>query len=548
MRPGSLMVVVALAALAGGCGDETGILVRVTAPPEQPPAERLVFYVGEGEAPRYRDATPDEDVDVRARDLAAKPYRLLLRPSDRSDVSLLVAAVAYAGDEIVGFGRLPEPVGFAAGVVRAWDLPLGPPDGVTVGDTGCLSFPSDDGTRIRIGRTGDLDCDGWTRSDGDCDDRDHRVHPGRSEVCGNEVDDDCNGAVDEDVDGDGDGYTTCGSDTEPADCDDGKLEVHPGAEERCDGLENDCSGACDLPFDADQDGYTTCGSLILEDGTCEPPAEALVDCDDHEPWVHPFKDEICDGLDNDCNGVCDDGLDGDGDGFNECGSVASELSSCALMDAWVDCAPADPAVHPAAAETCDGIDQNCDSVEASSIPCFAFGEDQACRSGIAPCVGGALGTCGPTNTEVPEELCAETAKCTAADLSFADCFATPPGSEVCVLSMQSGGGLCPGSNAVLLPQGTAPCTWSLLGAPAQFGFGHGVEVLASNDPAVCSAVLWLGGGSDDSSGGQPFEAYVLRNDANGLEVLYVHVVPSLVADCTGVTAVECSSWTTVVVQ
>lgn len=85
-------------------------------------------------------------------------------------------------------------------------------------------------------------------------------------------------------DSDGDGFlgVLCGGD----DCDDGEASVFPGAEELCDGLDNDCDGAVAADeVDEDGDGVLACAG----------------DCDDDEPLVAPGLEEICgDGLDNDC--------------------------------------------------------------------------------------------------------------------------------------------------------------------------------------------------------------------------------------------------------
>ncbi|MBM4320070.1 MAG: hypothetical protein FJ125_08930, partial [Deltaproteobacteria bacterium] len=73
------------------------------------------------------------------------------------------------------------------------------------------------------------------------------------ELC-NGKDDDCDGERDEDFDLDGDGHTTCNDD-----CDDGNPEIHGGAREVCDGVDNDCDEQTDEGFDADGEGHTFCG-------------------------------------------------------------------------------------------------------------------------------------------------------------------------------------------------------------------------------------------------------------------------------------------------
>ena len=203
-----------------------------------------------------------------------------------------------------------------------------------------------------VGEEGrDTDGDLWATCAGDCDDSDVSVNPGAGEVCGDGLDNDCNGFVDDkDVDSDGFLDSDCGG----SDCDDLDSAVHPGAAEVCDGKDSDCDGV-KRPgeLDEDGDGNPYCagdcddtdpmihGLDIDGDGT----SACQGDCDDGDATIGPFAQEACDGIDNTCDGVLRPGdVDEDGDGVMSCAG---------------DCDDTDPDVFPGNAETCDGKDNDC---------------------------------------------------------------------------------------------------------------------------------------------------------------------------------------------
>ena len=204
----------------------------------------------------------------------------------------------------------------------------------------------------------------------DCDDDDPAISPDEPEVWYDGIDQDCDG---NDDDQDGDGYALAD------DCDDEDASVHPGAAESCDGIDQDCNGTIDdnptdgatWYSDSDGDGFGDPASGL---SACEEPTgmtSDAQDCDDTDPSIHPGAEEVCDSVDQDCDGAVDedaiDGVpwysDGDGDGYGDPGvSVMSCAAPAGYTGDDTDCDDLDFAVNPGAAEVCDGFDNNCDGL------------------------------------------------------------------------------------------------------------------------------------------------------------------------------------------
>ncbi len=399
LRPALLLLI---ASLAAGCRAEPPSAFQVTILPPQPVPSDVLSAVRLEESTSPSGAAVDYE------------YRWYLFDELRPDLTrdIVLASETSAGDR------------WRVSVIPVADGVEGPPAvaEVVVGD---FVLPDEDG-------------DGYDSSE-DCDDEDDRVHPGADEVC-NGADEDCDDEIDEGFDVDGDGVTTCGGD-----CDDGDAAIRPGATELCNGLDDDCQNGPDFdgsgevdddgdgslscvdcddtdpllgPEDLDGDGFSTCegdcddadpditpadidhdGASLCE-GDCDDGNGVLNiadvdgdgatscdgDCDDTEPAIRPAAPELCDGADQNCNGLADEGFDADGDGYTSCGADGQAGTSDD------DCDDSDPAVAPVDGDFdgvticgADGVygtaDDDCDDADPRTGP---FDDD---LDGVEGCSG-----------------------------------------------------------------------------------------------------------------------------------------------------------------
>lgn len=164
---------------------------------------------------------------------------------------------------------------------------------------------------------------------------------------------------------------------EDVDCDDNDATVYPTAPELCDGKDNNCDGV--IPSDEvdnDGDGYRICSPVYG-------------DCDDNDPNRYPGAYERCNGVDDNCDYTLpDDELDRDSDGYRGCDG---------------DCNDRDASINPSVPEVCDARDNDCDGKVDEDITRECSTNTGICTRGIERCINGVWGNCNGVKPQL--EVC-----------------------------------------------------------------------------------------------------------------------------------------------
>jgi hypothetical protein len=194
----------------------------------------------------------------------------------------------------------------------------------------------------------------------------------------------------------------------------------------CDGIDNDCNHIKDEGCDDDDDGYADFYNMgcfgsflsLLNGDELRSCEDYDGDCEDNDPVngvaasdINPDATEICDGIDNNCKGICtgdgttvcglvlfacraagsegtcnriDEGCDNDGDGYADSSMTCTgsfrdgngNTPSCGTNSG--DCDDTNPDINPNAPEICDGIDNNCNNDNGDYDTLSTTGIDEGC--------------------------------------------------------------------------------------------------------------------------------------------------------------------------
>ena len=200
-----------------------------------------------------------------------------------------------------------------------------------------------------------------------------------------------------------DEYGSCDG---PTDCADGNPHINPGANEACDPVDQDCDG--NGFTDSDSERFTYAVGEPCSTGEAGRCSAGVVACAGQ--WasycaqMHAPIEETCNLIDDDCNGLVDDGraravyFDSDGDGYGTWGTTLDSICPTAWYwaDEGGDCDDGTPSTSPGAADVCNGVDDDCNSAtgDGAGDPDVLFarscetGEFGRCSAGTWQCGAG----------------------------------------------------------------------------------------------------------------------------------------------------------------
>lgn len=244
---------------------------------------------------------------------------------------------------------------------------------------------------------------------GDCDDSATKSYPGAVEFC-DDADQNCNNQVDEGCDKDKDNWCDAAMITVGGpsicingggDCNDQSADVRPDAKEACNNLDDDCNTLIDESF---PDLTLPCSG---GKGACKAngfkicAADGLSAVCSVQPGLP--QTEICDNIDNDCDGNLDEGCDDDFDSYCDATMGVIGMPQACLAGAG-DCNDDNPDVRPGAKELCNIIDDDCDGKTDSEDGDLLIDDVQFCETqgGVCKgakkngslCLGGIWAKCG----------------------------------------------------------------------------------------------------------------------------------------------------------
>jgi len=253
------------------------------------------------------------------------------------------------------------------------------------------------------GATGTELCIGGTVTDS-C----QPTSPGPADDSCNDVDDDCDGSVDEDYEPE---LVTCGAGactvTTETSCQNGSVSTtcDPGEpatdDASCNATDDDCDGSVDEEFApqavscgvgaCQQAGTTTCNAGQVEQ-----------DC---TPGVPASNDSVCDGADNDCDGAVDEDYQPESLSCGTGACATTGMSSCSGGVVQNQCVPLQPA---AADASCDGIDDDCsgEADEDYLAQPTSCGQGQCASTGVSQCQAGhVVNSCAPGAPAASDASC-----------------------------------------------------------------------------------------------------------------------------------------------